>query len=252
MYKSSNPALGNDVFAKSKSLSNSQEVMTLQGTINKSFILIALFSGTFMMSFEQTMSAIRSGSQAAGTGLLMGLLISTFILALVIIFKKTLAPFLAPIYALLEGALVGNISGYYEFRYGGIVGQAAMATISVFMVLLFLYKSKIIKPTENFKLGLAAATGGICILYLVQFVWSFFGGGFSFINGATPFGIGFSVVVVCIAALNLVIDFDFIENGVAKRAPKFMEWYSAFGLLITLVWLYLEILRLLSKLRSRN
>ena len=158
------------------------------------------------------------------------------------------------LYAILEGSLLGGISYMYNTMYDGIVSQAIQLTVGILLALLFAYKSGYIKATENFKLGVFAATGGIAIIYLINFIMSFFGSGLPVmdINNSSMFSIGFSLVVVIIASLNLVLDFDFIEEGVEKGAPKYMEWYGAFGLMITLVWLYLEILRLLAKLNSRR
>ena len=181
----------------------------------------------------------------------MGGAIVGFILALIISFKAHTAPYLAPVYAIFEGVFLGAISGIFELRFPGIVMQAIALTFGTLGCLLLAYKSGLIKVTENFKLGVVAATGAIAVLYLVNFVMSFFGANMSFISSPTPIGIAFSAVVVVIAALNLVLDFDFIEKGVANKNPKYMEWYGAFGLLVTLCWLYLEILRLLSKIRDR-
>jgi uncharacterized YccA/Bax inhibitor family protein len=178
-------------------------------------------------------------------------LLGGFILALITIFAKKAAPVTAPIYAVLEGLFLGGLSAIFEARFPGIAAQAVFATFGTLLGLLLAYRSGLIKATENFKLGVFAATAGIALLYLVSFVMGFFGKSIPMIHEATPIGIAFSVFVVIIAALNLVLDFDFIENGVRFGAPKYMEWYAAFGLLITLVWLYLEILRLLSKVRSR-
>jgi len=147
---------------------------------------------------------------------------------------------------------LGGISVYFEKTYPGIVKQAISLTFGTLFSLLLAYKSRLIRATENFKLGVVAATGGIAVLYLISMVMGFFGARMPFIHESGPFGIGFSVFVVVIAALNLVLDFDFIENGAEAGAPKYMEWYGAFGLMVTLIWLYLEILRLLAKLRSRN
>ena len=180
-------------------------------------------------------------------GLVLGL-----ICAIVLMFKKTWAPVLTPAYALFEGLALGGISATFEVRFPGIVLQAVMATVGVFAALLFAYKTGMIRATENFKLGIVAATGGIGLIYLVGFVLSFFGMSIPLIHESGPIGIGFSLVVVVIASLNLVMDFDFIEEGAESGAPKYMEWYGAFGLTVTLVWLYLEMLRLLSKLQSRD
>ena len=168
------------------------------------------------------------------------------------IFKKTWAPFTVPVYALLEGLFLGGISRFFEDRFPGIASQAIILTLGILGALLLAYKSKLIKPTENFKLGIAAATGGIFLIYMINIIMGFFGSSIPMIHESGMIGIGFSVFVVIIASLNLVLDFDFIEQGVEQGAPKYMEWYGAFGLLVTLIWLYLEILRLLAKLQSRN
>jgi uncharacterized YccA/Bax inhibitor family protein len=158
----------------------------------------------------------------------------------------------APVYAVLEGLFLGGISAFYEAQFQGIVIQAVGLTFGTLAALLLAYKSGMIRATENFKLGVAAATGGIMLVYLVSLGMSFFGMRMPYLHESGPLGIGISVFIVVIAALNLVLDFDFIEQGAAQGAPKYMEWYAAFGLLVTLIWLYLEILRLLSKLRSRD
>jgi uncharacterized YccA/Bax inhibitor family protein len=178
--------------------------------------------------------------------------IGGFVVALVTIFHKQWAPVTAPVYALLEGLVLGGISAVYEVRFHGIAIQAVGLTFGVLFALLLAYRSGVIRATENFKLGVFAATGGIALFYLVQFGLGFFGIHFASINGSGAIGIGFSLFVVVIAALNLVLDFDFIERGAAAQAPKYMEWYAAFGLMVTLVWLYLEILRLLGKTRDRR
>ena len=172
---------------------------------------------------------------------------------MVTIFKRTWAPYTVPIYAVLEGLALGGISFFYNSLYEGIVLQSITITVCILLSLLFAYRSKIIKATENFKLGVFAATGGIFLIYIVDFLMSFFGTGISVlnINNSSDFSILFSLGVVVIASLNLVIDFDFIEEGAEKGAPKYMEWYGAFGLLITLVWLYLELLRMIAKMRGR-
>jgi uncharacterized YccA/Bax inhibitor family protein len=178
--------------------------------------------------------------------------IGGFIVAMVTIFKKEWSPITAPIYSLLEGLALGGISALFELRYPAIAMQAVGLTFATLFVLLMAYHTGLIRVTEKFKLGVVAATGGIAVFYLVQFVLGFFGVRFAAVNGSGVLGIGFSVVVVIVAALNLVLDFDFIENGVSTGAPKYMEWYGAFGLIVTLVWLYLEILRLLTKLNNRD
>jgi uncharacterized YccA/Bax inhibitor family protein len=172
--------------------------------------------------------------------------------AMVTVFKKEWSPVTAPLYALLEGLFLGGVSAMLDLRYPGIAVQAIGLTFGTLLVLLMAYSSGLIKVNDKMRLGIVAATGGIAIFYLVQMVMGFFGIHLIAINGSGPIGIGFSLFVCAIAAMNLVLDFDFIERGVNYGAPKYMEWYGAFGIMVTLVWLYLEILRLLSKLRSRN
>jgi len=240
--RSGNPALTSEVF--NKSITSQGEVMTLQGTVNKTifslFLLIAAGSFTF---------------SAAYSWLIWPGFIGGFIVALITIFKKEWAPVTVPIYAVLEGLALGGISFIYqEAFYPGIVSQAILLTVSIFVALLFAYKTRIIKPTENFKLGVFAATGGIFLVYAVSWIMALFGASMPIMDpsNASLLSIGFSLFVVVIAALNLVLDFDFIEEGAERGAPKYMEWYGVFGLLVTLVWLYLEILRLLAKLNSRR
>ena len=250
--RSGNPALGENTFldiGSGRVVSRDGSTMTLNGTVNKSGILLALILVTAAFVWDkyegpQSTSAIMPWVAMGGIG--------GFILAMITIFKKTWAPVTAPAYALLEGLFLGGISAMFEARFPGIVMQAVGLTIFRVAAPLRAYRSGLIRATENFKLGVVAATGGIFILYLVSFGMSFFGKSIPFIHESGLMGIGFSAFVVVIAALNLVLDFDFIENGVEQGAPKYMEWYGAFGLMVTLVWLYLEILRLLSKLQSRN
>ena len=239
-FRSGNPVLTKSAFTSSSDIS---ETMTINGTVNKTAISLLLLVGTGYLTF----SSINSG-------LLIACGIGGFILAIVTVFKKEWAPITVPIYAILEGALLGGISFMYNSLYDGIVTDAIFLTVGILLSLLVAYRSGLIKATENFKLGIVAATGGIAIVYLINFVMGFFGSnmGVMQIDNASPMSIGFSVVVVIIAALNLVLDFDFIEEGAEKGAPKYMEWYGAFGLLVTLIWLYLEILRLLAKLNSRK
>jgi uncharacterized YccA/Bax inhibitor family protein len=183
---------------------------------------------------------------------LMGGLIGGLIVAMITIFKAEWSPITSPIYAILEGLAIGGISAMAEARFPGIVLQAVGLTFGTLFCLLFAYTSGMIKATENFKLGVVAATGGIFVVYMFTWILGFFGVQIPFIHGSGLVGIGFSLFVVIIAALNLVLDFDFIESGVKNGAPKYMEWYGAFGLMVTLIWLYIEILRLLTKIQSRN
>ena len=222
--------------------------MTLNGTVNRTAMLLVLT----LAGALYTWNIFFTGGEANLMPYVLVGGIGGFIVAMVTIFKKTWAPITAPLYAALEGLFIGAISAVFEQRHPGVVIQATALTFGTLAALLIAYRSGLIKATENFKLGVVAATGGIALVYLVNIVMGFFGHAISMVNGGSAIGIGFSAVVVVVAALNLVLDFDFIEQGVAQGAPKYMEWYAAFGLLVTLVWLYLEILRLLSKLQSRN
>jgi uncharacterized YccA/Bax inhibitor family protein len=178
--------------------------------------------------------------------------IGGLIFAFATIFKKTWAPVTAPIYALLEGLVLGSVSAMLELRFPGIAIEAVSLTFGTMVALLLAYRSGLIRVTDKLRLGIVAATGGIALFYVMEMILGFFGVHFAAVNGSGAIGIGFSVFVVIIAALNLVLNFDFIENGARAGAPKYMEWYGAFGMMVTLIWLYFEILQLLSKLRSRD
>ena len=255
MMRSGNPALRDNTFSVPSIAHGGSDTMTIQGTVNKSFIMLIFFNCIMLMLLLATAYWSWYNPQFAGITMIGGF-IGGFVLALVIIFKKTTAPYLAPIYALLEGLALGGLSLTFEVKYPGIVLQAVGLTFAVFAALLFAYKSKLIHASENFKLGVAAATGGIAIFYLVGFVLSLFGvhavSSIHSVQNSSMLSIGISLVVVVVAALNLVMDFDFIENGERQKAPKFMEWYGAFGLIVTLIWLYLEMLRLLAKINGRK
>lgn len=249
MMRSANPTLSDKSFAGYERALEGGEAMTIQGTVNKTGFLALL---TFAAAAWTWNMFFTSGSPAAVMPYLWGGAIGGFVMALVTIFKKTWASITAPVYAVLEGLFLGALSAFFEAQYPGIVIQAVGLTFGTLVALLMAYKSGIIKATENFKLGVAAATGGIFLVYMASMVLGFFGVGIPYIHGSGIIGIGFSLFVVVIAALNLVMDFDFIEAGAAAGAPKFLEWYGAFALIVTLIWLYLEILRLLAKLSSRR
>ena len=254
LMKTSNPALGKNTFSDFQgsqyggSLIDAAQRMTLNGTINKTGILLlcaVLTASWTWNSFMQTRDMSFAGP-ALTIGLFGGL-----IFGLITSFKRTWAPVTAPIYALLEGLVLGGLSAVLELRYPGIAMEAVALTFGTLFVLLIAYRSGLIKVTQKFRLGVVAATGGIFIFYMLEILLGFFGINFTTVNSATPIGIGFSLLVVAVAALNLVLDFDFVEQGVAVGAPKYMEWYAGFGIMVTLVWLYIEILNLLSKMRSR-
>jgi uncharacterized YccA/Bax inhibitor family protein len=251
--RSGNPVLKDSTFLdlSSGSVVQSRDsgAMTLNGTVHKTGLLLFLAVLTAAFAWSQTFTA--DGEVAPGAMVyLFGGAIGGFILALVTAFKKEWAPVTAPLYALVEGFFLGTISAIYNAQFEGIVMQAVMLTFGTMFALLFAYRSGLIKATENFKLGVAAATGGIALIYLTTMALGLFGIKIPYIHESGIIGIGFSLFVVVIAALNLVLDFDFIESGVEAGAPKYMEWYGAFGLMVTLVWLYIEFLRLLAKLRG--
>ncbi|MFZ5756169.1 MAG: Bax inhibitor-1/YccA family protein [Pseudomonadota bacterium] len=248
--RSGNPALNENVFLDAGSgqlVTGHGDAMTLNGTVNKTFFLLMLVVLTSAGTWMQLDLVNNPGGAMPYilTGAIGGLIV-----ALATTFKPTWAPVTAPLYAVVEGLFIGAVSAMYEARYPGIVMQAVGLTFATLAALLFAYRSGMIKATENFKLGVVAATGGIFIVYLASFVLGFFGINIPMIHEGGTVGILFSLFVVTIAALNLVLDFDFIESGVNAGAPKHMEWYGAFGLTVTLVWLYIEFLRLLAKLRE--
>ncbi|MBT5855291.1 Bax inhibitor-1/YccA family protein [bacterium] len=246
--KSANPALNAKVF-NSVSSAVGSATMTLQGTVNKTLVSFLFL----LMGASYTWGQYFQAESPSGVnGLVIGGAIIGFILSIVTIFKKEWSPFTTPLYATCQGLFLGGISAMFEFQYPGIVMQAVGLTFATFTGMLFLYKSKIIAPTENFKLGLSAAMMGLMVFYGITFIASFFGVSFPLFHGNGIMAIGFSLFVCGLAALNLVMDFDFIEQGAESGAPAYMEWYGAFGLMVTLVWLYMEILRLLMKLRSRD
>lgn len=251
--RTANPALNDSVFSQSRSLGGTGK-MTISGTVNRTFILVILAIATASWAWGQILPSNGlwgETPQLQNTWLMWVGVIGGLIFAVITIFKKTWAPVTAPAYAALEGLALGGISAMFEARFPGIVFQAILGTFGTLFALLAAYRSGLIRATENFKLGVFAATGGIALIYFLTFILGFFGMSVPYLHDNGLIGIGFSAFVVVIAALNLVLDFDFIENGEAAGAPKFMEWYAAFGLMVTLVWLYLEILRLLSKTRSR-
>jgi uncharacterized YccA/Bax inhibitor family protein len=244
-FRSGNPALKEDTFDHARAISPDQ-AMTLGGTVNKTAmsLFILLVAAAYIWN--------RGADDPAVGGFVLAGAIGGLVVALITAFKQTWAPITTPVYAGLEGLVLGGISVVFERSYPGIVSQAVFLTFGTLGGLLLAYQSGLVKATENFKLGIFAATGGIALVYLLSFVLGFFGISVPLIHSSGTWGILFSVFVVAIAALNLVLDFDFIERGVERGAPKYMEWYAAFGLLVTLVWLYLEILRLLAKLQQRQ
>jgi len=253
--KSSNPVFGKNIFNQSATTAD-DGVMTVNGTINKTglMFLIVLFAATF--TWRKFFGAIDpSVPGAIPPGLMVWMIggaIGGFITALITTFSPRRAAMTAPIYAVFEGLFLGAVSAMFEAMYPGLVMRAVSLTFGVFFIMLLLYRSGTIRPTEKFRTIIFAATGGIALVYLGSFIAGMFGVNVSFMHDSSPLSIGISLFIVAIAALNLILDFDMITQGANARAPKFMEWYGAFGLMVTLIWLYLEMLRLLSKLASRD
>ena len=245
-YRSSNPALNPQYFQGGVA----SERMTLDGTINKPITLLGLVSIAAMLSYS-----IVSQTPGLGFMITIGGAIGGAILALAILFIRPNNPqILMSMYALLEGLFIGGFSymieNYYLGGTEGVVLQALVGTVAVFLTMLAIYKFGIIKPTEKFVLVVSALCGAIMMVYLFNFIMMFFGTGIPFLHSSGPIGIGISIVFITVAALMLIVDFGMIENGVKFGAPKNMEWYGAFGLVLTLVWLYIEMLKLIAKLRD--
>jgi uncharacterized YccA/Bax inhibitor family protein len=254
LTKSSNPVFGKNIYNQTATAADG--VMTVNGTINKTglMLLIVVFAAAFTWrkffgAFDPAMPGAFPPGLMAWT---IGGAIGGFITAIITAFSPRRAAVTAPIYAVFEGLFLGAISAMFEAMYPGLVMRAVSLTFGVFVIMLLLYRSGTIRATQRFRTIIFAATGGIALVYLVSFVAGFFGANFSFLYDNSGLSIGISLFVVVIAALNLILDFDMITQGSNARAPKYMEWYGAFGLMVTLIWLYLEMLRLLSKLASRD
>ncbi len=250
LFKSGNPTLSEKAFNSVTISSNYADSMTLRGTLNKFGFMLLMLMGSAFYSWKE----FQGGGNVMP--LMWGGVIGGLIVAIIITFKKEWAPYLAPAYGLLEGLFLGGISAYYNEAFAakapGIVMNAVGLTFGTAIAMYFLYSFKIIKATEKFKSVIIMATAGIAVFYLLSIVLGMFGVHMAFLHEGSLMGIGFSLVVVVVAALNLILDFDMIEQGTEGGAPKYMEWYCAFGLMVTIVWLYLEILRLLSKISGRK
>lgn len=247
--RSGNPVLNNSTFDAFRSQSyGASNVMTIQGAATKTLILLGLCVGTASMTWGMVKG------QAVGQAYpwIIGGMIGGLVLGFITQFKPTWSPITAPLYAMAEGLALGGISAAFELRFHGIVFQALTGTFGTTFALLMAYQTGIIKATQNFRLGLFAATGGIMIMYLVMFVLRISGIYDANLMSMGLWGLAISAFVVVIAALNLVLDFDYIENAANQGAPKYCEWYGAFGLMVTLVWLYVEILRLLAIIAGRS
>jgi uncharacterized YccA/Bax inhibitor family protein len=257
--RTSNPTLNRSIFERAELESgHERNAMTVEGAAIKTLVLVGIVAvaGAFVWSQLVTQEAVENGvrlvvSHAVGGYVFAGAIVA-FIVALVTMFRPQWSPVTAPLYALCEGAVLGAISALFETIYPGIVVQAVAATIGTLVVMMTIFATGLVAVTDRFRAGVIAATGAIFLVYLASMLLGFFGVHIPYIHESGLIGVGFSVVVVIIAALNLMLDFDQISTNARYGAPKFMEWYCGFSLLVTLVWLYLEILRLLAKLRNRN
>lgn len=255
LTQSSNPVFSNAVFDRIQTGTQGDR-MTINGTVNKTglMLLILIFAAIFTWrkffgAYDYT--SPQEAFSAVSVWLLVGG-IGGFITALITTFSPRKAHVTAPVYAVFEGLFLGGISAFFESMYPGLVMRAVALTFGVFFVMLLLYRSGTIRATGKFRMIVLAATGGIALVYLASFIAGLFGVNMAFLHDSSPLSIGISLVIVAVAALNLILDFDFIERGAAEGAAKYMEWYGAFGLMVTLIWLYLELLRLLSKLASNR
>jgi len=243
--RSGNPTLNEKTFERTGGYAGTSR-MTIDGTVHKSFIMLALLLGGAFVTWSRYVDGYDVGGYAVG-GAIIG-----FVLGLIVSFRPAAAPYLVPVYAVMEGVFLGALSASYEERTGGITMQAALLTAGVFAAMLLAYRTRVVKATRGFKLGVVSATAGIALMYLISFVLGLFGVEVPYLHESGWIGIGISLVIVAVAALNLVLDFDLIEEGARQGAPKYMEWYGAFGLMVTLVWLYVEMLRLIAKFSSRD
>jgi len=243
-FKSGNPALAK-AFSGPAVVVDEARVMTIQGAVNKTAIFLSIVFVAAAISWNYFLTAPELLFPSLG-----GCVIGGLVFALITIFKKEWAAVTGSLYAAVEGVLLGAISMVFERIYPGIAIQAILLTFGVLAVMLLLYKARIIQATARFRTGVMAATGAVMLVYLASFAMNLFGASMPYLHTGGPLGIGISLVITAIAAFNLILDFDLIEQGAARGAPKWMEWFAAFGLLVTLVWLYLEILHLLSKLRD--
>lgn len=246
--RSSNPVMTGKIFEKAGTLTADSSVMTINGTINKVGLMLLLVIGAAAYTWNMVM-----GEEAgrAGTLAIVGA-IGGFIVALITVFRPRSSAFTAPIYAILEGLFLGAISAIINARYPGIAFQAVLLTIGTLFTMLFLYRSGRIRATPKFRRGVMMATGAVFFAYMISWIMSLFGMPMGFMHSSGPLGILINLAIIVIAALNLIMDLDFIEKGSQMGAPKYMEWYGAFGLMVTLIWLYIEFLRLLSRFAGRD
>jgi len=246
--KSSNPVMTGKIYEKAGGVSAGAPVMTINGTINKIGLMLLLVIGAAAYTWKIVMG---ENPGSAGTLALVGA-IGGFIMAMITVFRPQSSAITAPIYAILEGLFLGAISAIINARYPGVAFQAVLLTIGTLFTMLFLYRSGYIRATPKFRRGVMMATGAVFFAYMISWIMGMFGMSVGFMHSNGPLGILINLVIIVIAALNLIMDFDFIEKGSQMGAPKYMEWYGAFGLMVTLIWLYIEFLRLLSRFAGRD
>lgn len=246
--KSSNPVMTGKIYEKAGSVSAGAPVMTINGTINKIGLMLLLVIGAAAYTWKIVMG---ENPGSAGTLAIVGA-IGGFIMAMITVFRPQSSAITAPIYAILEGLFLGAISAVINARYPGVAFQAVLLTIGTLFTMLFLYRSGYIRATPKFRRGVMMATGAVFFAYLISWIMGMFGMSVGFMHSNGPLGILINLVIIVIAALNLIMDFDFIEKGSQMGAPRYMEWYGAFGLMVTLIWLYIEFLRLLSRFAGRD
>lgn len=254
LEKTSNPAFSESAFKNVFNAYSQQNTMTLKGTANKSLILLGVIFAAALVTWKMSFA----GNALVVPIMTVALIVGT-VFSFITIFKPQKAKVTSVIYAIAEGLVLGAISAMYEMSTmnaesgsHGIVMNAILLTIALFALMLYLYKERIIQPTKKFTIVLVAATGAIALVYLVDLIMAIFGSSMGFLHSNGPLGIGISLIIVAVAALNFILDFKNVENGVEQGAPEYMEWYCAFGMMMTLVWLYLEVLRLLLKFNSRD
>jgi len=259
MMRTSNPTLNPSVFQRAELESgHTSGGMTIQGAAIKTLILVAIvalvgaYVWTHLVTEQVVDGAVRYVVADSVIGFMLGGMLGGLVLGFVTVFRPQWSPVTAPLYAGCQGVAMGAVSALFEMRYPGIVVQAVTGTIGTLVVMMTVYATGLVKVTDKFRAGVVAATGAVCLVYLASWIMSLFGVRMSFLYDSSLLSIGISVVVIIIAALNLILDFDVIATCAEQGAPKFMEWYGGFSLLVTLIWLYLEILRLLAKTRGRN
>jgi len=236
------------IYEKAGGVSAGAPVMTINGTINKIGLMLLLVIGAAAYTWKIVMG---ENPGSAGTLAMVGA-IGGFIMAMITVFRPQSSAITAPIYAILEGLFLGAISAIINARYPGVAFQAVLLTIGTLFTMLFLYRSGYIRATPKFRRGVMMATGAVFFAYMISWIMGMFGMSVGFMHSNGPLGILINLVIIVIAALNLIMDFDFIEKGSQMGAPKYMEWYGAFGLMVTLIWLYIEFLRLLSRFAGRD